>query len=102
MIESDVIESLFPGFVIERIAETDEGWRVCACSKQRVCPCPTCGQRSTHIHSQYHRYPVDVPWGGRVLKLDLKVFRFFCKNMQCKQRIFCQRHSHFLATHAQA
>jgi hypothetical protein len=36
------------------------------------------------------------------LKLELSVFRFFCKNTECKQRVFCQRHPHFLATHAQA
>lgn len=102
MILSDVVKRLFPEFDVQTIAEADEGWYIFASSTQGVSPCPTCGQMSEHIHSQYTRYPADVPWGGYVLKLELKVFRFFCKNRMCKQRVFCQRHPHFLATHAQA
>src|SRR5690606_87513 len=73
-----------------------------AVSNQRQCECPSCGQPSNRVHSQYERKPLDVSWGNYPLDLNLSVFRFFCDNSVCRQRVFCQRHTDFLSVHAQA
>lgn len=48
----------------------------------------------------------ETPWmyrgGDYPLDLNLKVFRFFCDNPLCLQRVFCQRHADFLSVHAQS
>jgi len=99
---SDVIERLFPGFDLIEINEVNGVWVVNAVSNQRQCECPSCGQQSSRIHSQYERKPLDVSWGNYPLDLNLRVFRFFCDNSVCRQRVFCQRHVDFLSVHAQA
>lgn len=99
---SDVIERLFPGFDLVEINEVNGVWVVDAVSNHHQCCCPSCDQESNRIHSQYERKPLDVSWGNYPLHLNLKVFRFFCDNPLCRQRVFCQRHAEFLSVHAQA
>lgn len=99
---SDMIERLFPGFALIDVNEVDGVWVVDAQSQIHQCPCPSCGHQSTRIHSQYERKPLDVSWGDYPLDLKLTVFRFFCDNPLCRQRVFCQRHADFLLVHAQA
>lgn len=99
---SDVVERLFPGFTVQSIDEIDTVWFVTVRSAVQNCACPSCNHVSHRIHSQYSRTPMDLSWCGQAIHLKMGVFRFFCDNQQCTQRIFCQRHADFLAPHAQA
>ncbi|WP_326796934.1 transposase family protein [Streptomyces sp. NBC_01808] len=48
------------------------------CSTAAGAACPDCGSDSTQVHSSYLRFPKDVPSGGRLVVLQLRVRRFFC------------------------
>lgn len=53
--------------------------------------CPQCGHRSTRVHSSYERQVADLPWVGKMLRMNLQVRRFFCDNKSCQQKIFAER-----------
>ncbi|MBZ0303581.1 MAG: ISL3 family transposase [Anaerolineae bacterium] len=53
--------------------------------------CPLCHQRSTKVHSRYHRHLTDLPWADLPVSISLSVRRFFCPNAHCPRAIFCER-----------
>ena len=42
--------------------------------------CPACRAASEHIHDRYTRRPLDLPWRGRVVRLQVTVRRFRGEN----------------------
>ncbi len=63
-------------------------------SVESTCPsacCPVCGQRTARLHSRYLRTLTDLPWGGRSVRLSLRVRRFRCSRSECPRRIFAER-----------
>lgn len=54
-------------------------------------PCPVCGHRSARAHSRYLRTASDLPWHGISVTLKIHARRFFCDDLSCKRRIFCER-----------
>jgi transposase len=52
--------------------------------------CPTCGQRSSRVHSHYDRMLQDVPACGRVVHLQLHLRRFFCDLADCPRITFAE------------
>jgi transposase len=53
--------------------------------------CPVCGQKTARLHSRYLRTLTDLPWGGRSVRLSLRVRRFRCADAGCPRRIFAER-----------
>lgn len=53
--------------------------------------CPGCRQESRRIHSRYRRRLSDLPWEGIPVRIELRVRRFFCDNVDCGQQIFTER-----------
>ena len=53
--------------------------------------CPACGAVCDRVHSQYRRTLADLPAAGRRIVLVLRVRRFFCDDLTCRQRIFGER-----------
>ena len=53
--------------------------------------CPTCGQRSSRVHSRYRRTLADLPWLGLPVRLHLWCGEFFCDRPDCSRRIFTER-----------
>ncbi|MEU0630524.1 hypothetical protein [Streptomyces sp. NPDC005989] len=43
------------------------------------------------MHSSYLRLPADVPSGGRLVVLQLRVRRFFCPESSCARRTFTEQ-----------
>jgi transposase len=70
--------------------------------------CPRCAVPSSSVHSRYQRRLIDLPWGMRVVRIQLTVRKFRCRNRACGRRIFTERvpdlvaayarHTHRLAT----
>ena len=54
-------------------------------------PCPNCGTRSERVHSLYVRQPDEVPFGDRRLRFFVGARRFWCDQLECPQKIFCER-----------
>ncbi|WP_410011206.1 transposase family protein [Streptomyces nigrescens] len=55
-----------------------EAIRIDVCSTADRAASPDCASESTRVHSSYLRFPADVPSGGRLVVLQLRVRRFFC------------------------
>ena len=60
-------------------------------STQTMVPCPLCGRLTHHIHSRYERTLADLPCVDFGLRLVLQVCKFFCRNPECRRRIFTER-----------
>jgi transposase len=80
-----------PGFHIEALDVIDEEYIIVARASSPTAVCPVCREETTAIHSQYERRPSDLPSSGLGVRLCLQVRRFFCKNVTCKRKIFCER-----------
>ncbi len=54
--------------------------------------CPACFESRVSYHSRYVRRMRDLPWQGRRVEIHLQTRRFRCRNEQCAQKIFAERH----------
>src|SRR5260370_30472852 len=70
--------------------------QVCVSSKRLSCPCPRCATFSSGIHSYYRRKPLELPCAGQMVRLELTVKKFFCREKNCPQKIFVERLPEFL------
>ncbi|MFI1790831.1 ISL3 family transposase [Streptomyces olivaceoviridis] len=68
-----------------------EAIRIDVCSTADGAACPDCGSQSTRVHSSYLRFPADVPSGGRLVVLQLRVRRFFCPEPSCARQTFAEQ-----------
>jgi transposase len=76
---------------IENIALYSGEVRLIVKTKPLRSACSSCGQHSAKVHSRYQRHLADLPWEGVTAKLILSVQKFFCLNLECPQKIFCER-----------
>ena len=53
--------------------------------------CPCCAVPSSSVHSRYQRHLTELPWGMRLVRLQLMVRKFVCRNLSCARRIFTER-----------
>ena len=63
--------------------------------------CPACRTWSSAVHSRYQRRPADLPAGGKVVRLQLTIRRFYCHHPGCPCRTFAERFPQLLGRHAQ-
>ncbi|MER7513377.1 ISL3 family transposase [Streptomyces lavendulae] len=77
-----------------------EAIRIDVCSTAARAACPDCGSESTRVHSSYLRFPTDVPSGGRLVVLQLRVRRFFCTESSCARRTFAEQMSGLTRRHS--
>jgi transposase len=80
-----------PGLKLEEVAIDAE---IVSLSVESTCPsvaCPVCGQKTARFHSRYLRTLADLPWGGRSVRLSLRVRRFRCTDSGCPREIFAER-----------
>jgi transposase len=61
--------------------------------------CPLCHCPSSRVHSRYVRNAADLPWHGIAIRLQLHTRKFFCQNLDCPRRIFCERLPNVIASY---
>jgi len=84
--------SLLPvGLVVDRVTVTSDRVTVAVHARGAVGSCPLCRRPSRRVHSRYVRCLGDLPWQGRVGRLDLQVRRFRCSAPECPRRVFAER-----------
>src|SRR5260370_931909 len=79
------------GLEITSINETKEEVVVRVTSQRASSCCPVCGVSSSAIHSYYRRKPQNLPCAGRPIRLLLTVKKFFCRQPECRRKIFVER-----------
>ncbi len=60
-------------------------------STQASVPCPLCATPARRLHSRYERTLADLPWAEYPVRLQLRVRKWFCRNRDCRRRIFTER-----------
>jgi len=60
-------------------------------SIQKSAKCPCCAKKSKYIHSSYVRVLRDLPMSTHCVSINLTARKFFCKNPDCKRRIFTEQ-----------
>ena len=63
-------------------------------------PCPACGTLSHRPHSRYQRRPLDLPWRGAIVRMNVHTRRWFCDEPTCPRKIFAERFDGALARYA--
>lgn len=81
----------FAGFEIQHIFQDDTHLIITASSTTETGFCPSCGEKSGHVHSYYNRHPQDLPISGLLVQLVLHVRRFRCQNLSCPRQTFAER-----------
>src|SRR3954469_20433981 len=90
-----------PGCRVEQITREDPGLlSITAKGTRPGGRCPDCGQASRAVHSRYRRRPADLPSLGRVVRLDLRLRRFYCRNAACTRHTFAERLPELIRPHA--
>ena len=81
----------FLGLRLENITIDAETVSLSVASTHPSAACSVCGRKSDRLHSHYERTVTDLPWGGRSVRLSLRVRRFRCPESSCPRRIFAER-----------
>lgn len=80
-----------PGLRLENVAIDAEIVSLYVASTCPSAACPVCENTSDRLHSHYLRTVTDLPWGGRCVRLSLRVRRFRCSDPRCPRQIFAER-----------
>ena len=84
--------SLLPlGLAIERVTVTPDQVGAAVRARAAMAAFPLCHRRSRRVYSRYTRRLGDLPWQGRVGRIDLQVRRFRCPAPECPRSIFAER-----------
>lgn len=80
-----------PGLRLEDVAIDAKTVSLSVASTRPSAACSVCGRESRRLHSHYRRTVADLPWGGRSVRLSLRVRRLRCADLGCPRRIFAER-----------
>ncbi|SFN72636.1 ISL3 family transposase [Salegentibacter flavus] len=82
-----------PNLKIKQIAiyQTDTNIVLTMIPKQRISSCSLCTKNSNSIHSHYVRTLADLPISGKLVQLQLRSRKFFCRNKRCPRKVFTER-----------
>jgi transposase len=92
--------ALLAHFLPDRTTLSPEAWHIDdvaaaitlhVTSIQACVPCPLCHVRTSRVHSRYTRTLADLPWGAYVVRVQLRVRKFFCDHPACPREIFTER-----------
>ncbi len=84
------------GLEILTISTNDEALQIRGTSNRLTALCPCCSAPSHSVHSYYRRRPLELPCAGQMVRLELIVKKFFCREATCAQKIFAERLPGFL------
>lgn len=86
---------------LERIVSAPNQITLVVKSVLKQAACPSCAVASSHVHSRYIRHVADLPWHSIAVRLELHARRFFCRQDDCRRKVFCERLPSVVAPHAQ-
>ena len=80
-----------PSLRVEALLVGDDGLTLRVRSEATEARCPLCGESADRVHGRATRTLADLPWAGVVVRLQVRVRKFFCENPACPRRIFRER-----------
>src|SRR6266850_3422057 len=75
------------GIHLTEVTIEDESVRLQLTAIAPTALCPDCAVPSSSIHSRYQRHLTDLPWGTRLVRIQLMVRKFVCRHVSCARRI---------------
>jgi transposase len=91
----------FAGVAIDTAEITEEQITLHAATTTVQVRCPACTQVACRVHSSYVRTLTDLPWSGMLVRVRLRVRRFFCATAICPRRTFVEQVPRLTQPHAQ-
>lgn len=85
---------------LQALDHQEDGFLLQLITKSTYGLCPDCGEESHSRHSKYTRKLSGLPWAGIPVKVNLLVFRYYCRNEDCGRKIFTERFSEQLKPYA--
>jgi transposase len=79
-----------PGLRLEDVAIDTESVSLSVASTHPSAACPAYDLKTARLHTHNRRTVADLPWGGRSVRLSLRVRRFRCSARGCTRRIFAE------------
>ncbi len=79
------------GLEIIAVSASETELQIRVTSNRMSSICPKCSKPSYAIHSYYRRRPLELPCTGQLVRLELSVKKFFCREKTCPQKIFAER-----------
>lgn len=52
--------------------------------------CPACQTITSRVHDRYVRRPIDLPWRGHRVRMNVTIRRFCCENPSCRRQTFAE------------
>ena len=89
-----------PGCDIDRVIRDLDRLVIVARRRRDHGRCPSCGVRSSAVHSRTERRPDDLPSCGWPVRLRVQVRRFCCHRPDCPRRTFTEQLPKLLAPRA--
>ncbi len=89
-----------PDFQLKEISDDGNTITLLLSMTSSTAACSLCRQASHRVHSQYSRTLADLPWARSPVRLQLRVRRFFCDQIDCLRHIFTERLSPAIAPYA--
>lgn len=85
-------DQLLPeGMIVQWLAADTERLTIHAENAEPSARCPDCSRDARRLHSRYQRRIADLPWRGVSITIQVHARRFFCDELSCVRRIFCER-----------
>jgi len=79
------------GMIVQWLAAATERLTIHAENAEPSARCPDCSRDARRLHSRYQRRIADLPWRGISITIQVHARRFFCDELSCERRIFCER-----------
>ena len=79
-----------PGFLFCNEKVTHDSLVIGLIVTDAVGTCPLCLTLTNRAHSFYQRTLADLPMGGKRIKLQVRLRKFFCPPADCPRKVFAQ------------
>lgn len=84
-------EKVYGGnFDIKEVKVDDDLIFVTLFSNTKKAVCPFCGDVSNQKHSTYKRLIADTPFNQKHTRLNIKAYKYYCKNADCRSKVFAE------------
>jgi len=80
---------------ITNVKTIKKGIHISVKSQTHIQTCPSCKQECNEYHSTYRRKIQDLPILGKTVYIHLTAYRYYCRNNECKQKVFCETVGNF-------
>jgi transposase len=91
------LQSFYPeSLQITKIEEESQQIKITMKSRKRSHQCPKCEQEAERYHSVYMRTVQDLPIFGKNVILQIKAYKYDCKNENCEVLSFAEDYDEFI------